>query len=119
MTSQTEAPVADALEVELPAELRRYRLPPETQDPAGAMAASLALLDVAPRRVTIPLWAEVFLAPLSELLRPDFCHWLLAGTGRMKSTLAALFMAHYGEFDRVTLPENWSSTENRLEKHAF
>jgi hypothetical protein len=37
----------------------------------------------------------------------------------MKSTLAALFLGHYGVFSRTTLPGAWSSTVNHLEHRAF
>ena len=37
----------------------------------------------------------------------------------MKSTLAALFLSHFGDFDRIHLPGAWSSTANQLERRAF
>src|SRR5262249_16437007 len=38
----------------------------------------------------------------------------------VKSTLAALFLNHFGEdFDRLHLPGAWSSTANQLERRAF
>ena len=37
----------------------------------------------------------------------------------MKSTLAALFLSHFGDFDRVHLPGAWASTANQLERRAF
>jgi hypothetical protein len=37
----------------------------------------------------------------------------------MKSTLAALFQSHFGDFDRIYLPGAWSSTANQLERRAF
>ena len=33
--------------------------------------------------------------------------------------MAGLILNHFGEFDRVTLPGNWESTANHLERRAF
>ncbi len=40
-------------------------------------------------------------------------------TGSLKSTLAALALAHYGPFDRLHLPGARTSTANQLERQAF
>jgi hypothetical protein len=37
----------------------------------------------------------------------------------MKSSLAAVFLSHFGDFDRLHLPGAWSSTANQLERRAF
>ncbi len=109
----------DGLEVDLGAELARYSLPRTPEDPAGAIRASLRLLDLAPLTVTAPLWAGVFRAPLAELLPLDVSLWMEAPTGTLKSTLAALFLCHYGDFTRTHLPGAWASTANQLERRAF
>jgi hypothetical protein len=49
----------------------------------------------------------------------DFLLWLLGLSGTLKSSLAALFLSHYGAFDRTTLPGEWITTANTLEKRAF
>jgi hypothetical protein len=49
----------------------------------------------------------------------DFSLWLEGITGSLKSTLAALFLCHFGDFDRTHLPAAWSSTANQLERRAF
>ena len=108
------------LDVQLPSELAGYRLPDQPRsNVAEAMRASLDLLDVAPWTVTFPLWAAQFLAPLCPWLPQDFTLWLHGQTGTLKSTLAALFLSHFGEFDRTTLPASWMATENALEALAF
>jgi hypothetical protein len=109
------------VEVDLGSELSRYSLPA----PGGpgevrrAAEASLNFLDIGPWPVTAPLLAAVYLAPLSDLLKVDFTLWLLGQSGAFKSTLAALAMSHFGSFDRTTLPGQWSSTANALERRAF
>ena len=37
----------------------------------------------------------------------------------MKSTIAALFLGHFGDFERLHLPGAWASTANQLERRAF
>lgn len=110
---------ADSINVDLERPLNRYRLPDTPKDVAAAIKCSLALLDIASYDVTVPLLSAVYLAPLCEILHPDFGLWLYGATGSMKSTLAALFLSHYGEFDRTNLPASWESTENALEKRLF
>ena len=113
------AVVREGIEVNLGPELSRYQLPHEAQDPVDAMKASLRLLDVAPLSITAPLLAGVFRAPLATVCPIDFSLWLEGMTGSLKSTLAALFLSHYGDFDRTHLPGAWSSTANQLERRAF
>ncbi len=109
----------DGFEVDLGSELSRYRLPREIHDPVDAMRISLQLLDIAPPEITVPLWASVFRAPLASAYPVDLSIWLEGLTGSLKSTLAALFLSHFGDFDRTDLPGTWSSTVNQLEYRAF
>ena len=87
----------DDIEVDLDPALSRYALPVKADDPVAAMKASLQLLKVAPLRVTVPLWAAVFRAPLAHAWPIDLSLWLEGMTGSLKSTLAALFLCHFGE----------------------
>jgi hypothetical protein len=106
-------------EVDLGPELARYGLPFEHSDEVGAMRRSLALLKIAPLRITAPLFAACYRAPLVTALPQDFSLWLEGKTGSMKSTIAALFLSHFGEFERRNLPGAWSSTANFLEHRSF
>jgi len=101
--------------------LSRYQLPVANPD---SMKTAIELLDVGPREITVPMIATVFLAPLCEPLRlagiePAFILWIVGLTGAMKSTLAALFLSFYGQFDSRSLPGNFRDTANSLEKRAF
>jgi len=49
----------------------------------------------------------------------DFMLWVFGETGSMKSTICALALCHYGDFDHKNLPEGWASTDNILEKQTF
>ncbi len=114
--------IGDAqVEVELDRGLEHYGLPNEVSDAAlhGAFERVLKLLEIAEPSITFPLLAAVHLAPFSSLLHVDFVMWLLGTTGSLKSSLAALFLNFFGDFDRTTLPGNWDSTENALERQCF
>ncbi len=103
--------------VDLGENLGNYRLP----FPGGieAAQASLRLLEVGPWEITAPLIACIYLAPFADLCKIDFSLWIYGRTGGLKSTLAALALSHYGNFNRLTLPGSWLSTANSLEKLIF
>jgi DNA polymerase-1 len=93
--------------VALPPALARYQLPTVPSDVVGAVRQSLRLLAVAPLAVTVPLWGAVYRAPLATFCPADVTVWVEGQSGSLKSTLAALFLSHYGHFERTQLPESW------------
>ena len=75
------------------------------------------MLEVAPFRVTIPVYAAIWRAPVAV---SDFANWLVGQTGSGKSELAALAQQHFGAgMTRTNLPASWKSTANALEAQAF
>lgn len=114
--------MADDVIVRLGGPLARLVLPRPVgdADTRDAVRASLAILDVAPDRITVPLLGAVYRAPLTAIHITDMAVHLAGPTGVMKSELAALAMQHYGAgFDRTHLPAQWASTANALERLAF
>ena len=109
------------ISVNLPGNLNTYALPQDQRiDEATAMRASIALLDVAPDTITSPLWAAMFLAPLSELITPAFTVWVEGESGSLKSSLGAVMLNHFGAgFTEFNLPAAWDGTANSLEKLCF
>jgi DNA polymerase I-like protein with 3'-5' exonuclease and polymerase domains len=109
---------AEGLEVRLDAKLSKYRLPAVVEDPLEAIRASLALLDVAPMAVTVPLLLGVYMAPLVSMLTPFFSIFLVGKTGSLKTAVATLFSAHDGEdlLDRpvATFGDSIAALEARL-----
>ncbi len=102
--------------------LSGYELPdpPEGEALREAVRTSLGLLELAPPRLSFPLLATIYLAPLGEASPADLSVFLLGLTGTFKTELTALAQAHFGAgFDGRNLPANWSSTANALEKQAF
>jgi hypothetical protein len=70
---------AEGVEVELEAGLERYVLPSgaaDSQEELAAVRRSLSFLEIGPTRITAPLLAAAYLAPLSEIVAPDFVLWL-------------------------------------------
>lgn len=120
--SSSGAVGVDSYEVDLGGDtnLRRYALPCHPNGPREAMETSLALRDVAPLDVMLPLLAAVWRAPLASRIPCDFSLWLVGETGARKSSLAALVLCHYGDFPTKTaLPLHWSWTVAALEASAF
>lgn len=107
------------LQVQMPSPLRHYQLRP-TPDPAErvrAVRASLGLLSVVPDRISFPLLAATYRAPLGAA---SFGVFLSGKSGVFKTALAALMQQHFGAaMDAGSLPANFASTANALELLAF
>lgn len=100
--------------------LRGYTLPAFPEDLHGAMEASLRFLELTDMRITGPLWASMYLAPVSEIITPDFVVFAYGKTGAMKSTVTALALNHYGPawaYNRM--PGSWNDTVTTSEIRAF
>ncbi|MGY5484135.1 hypothetical protein [Paenibacillus sp. ALE2] len=111
------------VKVEMDTRLKNYVLPKTSSDPVKAMKTSLKLLNLAPTRVTLVLWSLTFLTPLCEVLRkvnlePKFLVWLHGYTGSRKTTLAKLFLSHFGELLEHP-PASFKDTANSVEKRGF
>jgi hypothetical protein len=103
-----------SIEVRPSSTLSRYSLPspPAGDRLAAAVRASLRVLDAAPDRISLPLYAALF----RSVVRPcDFSLHIAGETGCLKSALAAVYQAHFGkDFDGRSLPGSWCSTDNAL-----
>ncbi len=83
---------------------------------AAAVRGSLALIDLTPDRLSVPLLASAYRAVLGS---SDFSLHVSGFTGTGKSELAALVQQHFGaEMHAKNLPGGWSSTANQLEGFA-
>lgn len=107
------------LEVELDRELRRFELPapPSGKVLRQAIQCSLDMLEVAPDRVTFPIYCAIWRAVLGIV---DVSIHLAGQTGSGKSQIAALAQQHFGlGLDAKHLPATWDSTANALQAIAF
>jgi hypothetical protein len=108
------AGAVEGVEVSPPSALARYRLPEPAAGDAEreAIRQSLAVADteMAPDRLTIPMLAAAYRAPLGPV---HMSLVLIGESGLGKSELAALAQQHFGaEMDRMKLPANFQSTAN-------
>lgn len=109
------------------AEFSNYKLPapPDYGTEEGreelqaAIRTSLRFVEAAHPEQSWPLLAAAYTAPLATLLPTDFALWMRGTTGSRKSTAAAALLCHFGQFQRTTLPANFTSTGNALEIVAF
>lgn len=112
----------DSVKVELWGRLAKYCVSENTDNERWDVLKKF--LEVAPHRVTYPLLAIAALSPLNEFLRqcgyePSFLLFLLGKSNAKKSTLAALTLCFFGNFDNKSLPGSFKDTENSLEKIGF
>ena len=105
--------------------LRYYNLPVPPADPRPAIQASLEFLHLAPLRVTAPLWAAMYAAPLGPFMHLNAVIWVYGGTQSRKSTLTMLALTHFGpDFiiprnKEFRAPADWMSTVTSLEGGMF
>ncbi|WP_288433036.1 hypothetical protein [uncultured Deinococcus sp.] len=113
--------------VELGGRLAAYALPDpakkedgmarSVEDVRAAVRASLALLELAPDTVAVPLLGAAYRAVLGP---SDAVVWVVGETGRHKTAFMGPVMAHYGAgWGRKFLPDGWNSSANALEANAF
>jgi 5S rRNA maturation endonuclease (ribonuclease M5) len=103
--------------------LRHYALPKEECDPEEAVRATLEFLQLGPRKVTAPLWAAMYAAPLTSL-RPLNAVLSVYGTTQSgKSTLSHLALTHFGtgfvQGRDYHAPIDWTSTVTAIEAAMF
>lgn len=117
---------ADNINVNLDGKLAKYKLPgkAETIEYKSAIEKSMELMEVAPKRIIMPLLAFTFLSPINEFLKqasfePKFCYFLMGKTGTGKSTIAALFLSFFGKFNNTDLPASFMDTANAIVSQTF
>lgn len=111
--------------VELDKSLKDYSIPtpaPGT-DMKQAVQTSLEFMNIGSskdaQKFLMPIWAEMYLAPLCHVLKPTFTLWFYGESGSFKSTVSGLALSHFGTFDDITLPSNFHDTENRIEQLLY
>ena len=112
---------AENISVELSREMQRYRLPLEINNERAAIDATLSILKIGNEKITYPLFALLYLTPLTTILNPmpNFSGYIYGETGTFKTTLAMLLLSHMGDFVSINTLPNFSDTANNIEKRAF
>lgn len=104
--------------------LERYSFTDKEFDIKQSLIRSLSCLDIADYNITVPLLATIFLSPLTSILRengisPNFIVFVQGKSGTRKSSLAATFLSHFGNFDSDTFPTTFRDSYNSIEKTAY
>ena len=119
---------AEGVTVDLTRGLERYHMGSGFTVQAGSERDTLMdvvyLTTIIPRRISVPMVAFMFLAPLRDaLLRagfpPTFSVYLIGGSGTHKSTLSALMLSFFGSFTESSLPASFNDTGNYIRSLAF
>lgn len=111
---------AEGVEVRLSRELERYCLPEKPENEMEAINASLSFLDIGKLEITLPLFAAIYLAPLTTILQPmpNFSFYLYGQTGTFKSTISLLQLCHFGNFPSLAGLNNFDDSVNSIEKRG-
>jgi len=90
---------------------------PSTADVATTIEQ---LTELGPSSVVGPLIASAVCAAIVECMPVDFSIFVYGTSGTFKSETTALIQNFFGaRFDGKSLPANWSSTENSIERALF
>lgn len=97
---------------------------PERTSPEEAALTSYQLSMALPAPISVPLLGITYLAPLCEFLDqilapPSFVTALIGEHGTHKTTIASLFINHFGRFGIRGMPANFTGTMNALRNKAF
>ena len=107
------------LQVMLPSDLSFFNLPdpPTGAALSKAVKASLSILDLGRREITVPLYAATFRSVIDA---STYSIHLAGPTGTFKTSVSALAQQHFGKkFGLQNVPASWASTENALEALQF
>ncbi|MGC1379305.1 MAG: CHC2 zinc finger domain-containing protein [Anaerolineales bacterium] len=113
----------DQIRVDLGANnLRHYALPQPIAN-ADAARASLDFLTLGPRKVTAPIWAAMYAAPLTSLRPLNAVISVYGTTQSGKSTISHLALTHFGagfiQGRDYHAPVDWTSTVTAIEAAMF
>lgn len=111
------------IKVNIEDNFRKYTFPREDGDVEVAVKQVLALLGVVEKRIAYVLLSLVYLCPLLEFIGqksklPEFVVWLYGFTGTHKTTIAKLFLSHFGNFNSG-VPASFNDTYASIERKAY
>ncbi len=103
--------------------MSRYCMTNKEFDAKEAFERELSLLKVTNPSIIFPLLATTFISPLYTLLQeedihPNYVLLVLGKTGVLKSSIVAVLLSHFGNFDRDNFPATFRDTLNTIEKRA-
>ena len=108
------------LETELIGALADYRLPPPDDRVINLEYILRSFTQILPGAIGLLMLGGAFRAVLSHFAPCTVSLYLQGTTGTRKSAIAGVLQSFFGPgFHGAHLPENWTSTENAIEKKAF
>lgn len=117
---------AEGINVDMGNDLADYTLAgyPEGMTVDDAAVTSYSLTLNIPAYISVPLLGITYLAPLCEFLDqvlcpPSFVTALIGQHGTHKTSIASLFLNHFGRFGIRAMPANFTSTLNAVRRSAF
>lgn len=117
--------INEEIEVDLSADkLQQYCFTEKESDIHEALMESFSILDLADSKITIPLLATTYLAPLVSIFKEenincDYILWIEGKTGTRKSSVTAMIASHFGNFSRNSFPCSFRDTLNSTEKKSY
>lgn len=117
-------PSDEKYDVQLKGKLSAYGKENTYHESDIASAYLMAELLPAPKEIIFTLLAFTFLTPLNEFMKqagcmPKFVINIIGRTGTRKSTLAALFLSFFGNFNSGNLPLSFRDTANSIIHNSF
>ena len=93
-------------------------------EPLEGAALDLHLEEIMRPDIAVTITGATYLAPLVEFMRngpatPAFAVFLNGVSQSRKTTVAALALSHFGDFDATTMPTNFRSTSKSIQHLAY
>ncbi|SHI31309.1 hypothetical protein [Clostridium intestinale] len=108
-------------DIEVGEELNDFRIDIYDElHPAHAYIKSFEMLDIAPLKITLPLFSYTLMSVINSLLREEHCEpqavlWLEGETGSRKTTLARQFSFLFNRSENPPVIANFKCTKTFLE----
>lgn len=114
----------NGFDVQLQGKLRNYHLSQGDCNAAVNESLNCIMHYPIPQPVSFPLFAYTYLSPLNSFLKlsgyePKFILALVGKTGSKKSSVAALFLSHFGSFTNTSLPMSFRDTAYSIVQNSF
>jgi hypothetical protein len=101
-------------------DLNDYYLPQPVKDNRDSLTAALNYLKIGNPEVLLPIWASMFMCPLTPFTDPSFTEFVSGISGTKKSGITGLALNFFGRnFNYNHFPIGWNSTQNKLGTMLF
>ncbi len=107
---------ADNVDISLKGILSKYSVPLVPENEKAAIEASLDFLDIGKPEITHPLYVYGFMSVLTSVFSkpPTYCIYSYGDSGVFKSSINALMLSHWGEFNNIEGFSSFEDTQNSI-----